>query len=142
MKYIVLALEVYGLIWLAVIGVSFGFLRHTVSPAHLRLRQGLLADIRVRRDNILGLREEHSRSAGGRTDIAIDGDVATMPVDGRTDMTLDLIEPIRIRRLFGFSPPVRQVRFAVDDPAVFLAAFLMPDAEPVGHEYVTLTARH
>lgn len=141
-KYIVLALEVYGLVWLAVIGISFGFLRHTVSPAHLRLRKGLLADIRVRRDNILELREEHSRSADGRTDLAIDGDMAIMPVDGRTDMTLDLIEPIRIRRLFGFSPPVRQVRFAVDDTAAFVAAFLIPDTERVGHEYVTLAARH
>ena len=122
LKSAVLVVEVYGLIWLAAIGISFGFLRHSVSPTEIRIRQGLLADVRVRRDNVRDLCREPTRTLDGRTNIAIDGDVAAIAMEGRTDLTLDLHEPIRFRRLFGFSPPITQVRFAADDTDAFLAA--------------------
>lgn len=139
-RWVVLVVEVYGLVWIAAIGISFGSLRHTVSPTQIRLRQGLLADVRVRRDTVRDLRREHTRTVDGRTSIAIDGGMGTISMEGRTDLILELFEPVRIRRLFGFSPPVDTIRFAVDDPDAFLAAIAVPSIEPVGHELELVTA--
>ncbi len=122
LKYLVLAVELYGLVWLAAIGVSFGFLRHHVSPTEVRLRQGLLADIRIPVSSRVASRLEPMMSANARTNIAIDADTAELPVEGRTHVIFELSEPVRIHRLFGFSPPVTRIRFAVDDPKSFLAA--------------------
>ncbi len=140
LRWLVLIVEVYGLVWIAAIGISFSFLRHTVSPTEIRIRQGLLADVRVRRDTIRDLRREPTRSLDGRTDIAIEGDAVTISMEGRTDLTLELGEPIRVRRLFGFSPAVSRVRFAVDDPDAFLAAVAFPPVEAGERDVVLVPA--
>ena len=129
-RWIILALEIYGLLWLLAIGVSFGTLRHQVSGEMVRLRLGLLADVLVPRRIIDGVVQEVHRTERNLGP-DFDGDTATLQVNGKTNLVLGLTEPVRVRRLFGWTGPVRHIRFHADDPAAFIAALGSVGAGPV-----------
>jgi hypothetical protein len=120
-RWVLLALEIYGLLWLLAIGVSFGTLRHQIDGRSVRLRLGLLADIHLSRSTITRVTSDVRRTERS-LGLEVEDETATLAVNGKTNLVMEVASPVRVRRLFGLSEPVRVIRFHADEPAAFMAA--------------------
>lgn len=138
-RWVLLALEIYGLFWLLAIGVSFGTLQHEIHGRSVRLRLGLLADVHVPMSSITRVTRDVRRTERS-LGLEVEDETATLVANGKTNLVMELESPVRIRRLFGLSEPVRVVRFHVDEPAAFMAALRSLGALPTGEPLTTVAA--
>jgi hypothetical protein len=115
LRWILVILGVYGLIWVLGFAASFTVNPHTVSSAALRLRFAFLADITIPAE----LLASASRNVSGghrHTVEPADGELA-LSVMGYTDVVVELTEPYAVDLGRKGTAQVSRVRFQADQPA-------------------------
>ncbi|MBB5121100.1 hypothetical protein AF335_01645 [Streptomyces eurocidicus] len=122
---VVLVLDLYTL--LLVLGLHAGCVArpHTVGPDGLRLRHGARLDVRIPAHLIASVRRELRFPTGSAP---ADG-VLDVPIAGQTSFTVELTEPLTVRRLLSRPVVVRTLHCHADDPAEAVAAVraLLPE---------------
>lgn len=97
---------------------------HVLSHDQLRLRSGGAFDLRVPRDLIV------KATGGSRIHdsglIKIQDERLFLIVDSRTNVTLELAEPVTVVRPLGRTGTVRSIQLFVDEPKEFLRALSVP----------------
>ncbi|MGH3491206.1 MAG: PH domain-containing protein [Actinopolymorphaceae bacterium] len=117
-KYALLALGFWGLMWMIGMLAAYKVHTHLVEPAALRLRNGFAHDISIPWESIasVAIRE---RTRGGSRGVQLDatdgGVLLQVVVSGRTNVDLALLEPIMVV-LPREAQTVTAVRFFADDP--------------------------
>lgn len=115
LKLALLALSLYGLLWILGWAVGLHSFPHRFRGDLLELRLGSLYRALVRLDSIVGVRRESAKD-GTRTRLdAADGEAA-LRVGGRVDLHLTLDRPTLVERPFGEPLAVTSISFAADDP--------------------------
>jgi hypothetical protein len=127
---LLLALHVYFVLSLLGMMAAARVRPHVVTDGELRLRMGGAFDLRVPRDLLAGARASARIHDGGL--IQADGERLTLVVDARTNVVVELAEPVEYTRPMGRRGSARELRFFVDDPREFLAA-LSISAPPARH---------
>ncbi|ARZ70389.1 hypothetical protein M1P56_05910 [Streptomyces sp. HU2014] len=125
---VVLALDVYTM--LLVLGLHAGCVArpHTIGPDGLRLRHGARLDVRIPARLIASVRPELRFPTGNAP---ADG-VLDVPIAGQTSLTVELTEPLTVRRLLARPVDVRTVHCHADDPAEAVAALRALLPAPTG----------
>ncbi|WP_222196191.1 hypothetical protein [Modestobacter italicus] len=112
-RWVVLALTGYGLVWLIAFALSFRQCPHTLGPELLTLRFGHLRETVVRLDDVVGATAvtttEHQRN------VEHTGGLLTLSVAGEASVRLHLRPGATVRHEGG-ELPVEQVAFFADDP--------------------------
>jgi hypothetical protein len=98
---------------------------HVVSADEVRVRYGAFFDLRVPRARIAAVRGV--RNTGERGKVQVAGDRLAVAVSCRTNLTLELTEPVTAVRPLGRRCEVRTIRFFADDPDTVLAALRPTD---------------
>jgi hypothetical protein len=127
----VLLLDVYGVVF-ALALIASGVLRpHVVSSEELRVRFGEYLDVRVPRRLISSARSVRGYNEKGM--VTVEGGRLGVAVSSRTNVVVELAEPVTIVRPLGRRAEVTVIRFFADDPGALLAALRAPrpEAEPV-----------
>ncbi|GAA0935340.1 hypothetical protein GCM10009560_43360 [Nonomuraea longicatena] len=93
---------------------------HVVTDGELRLRSGGAFDLRVPRRLLVGARAVARTHDGGF--LEADGERLALVVDARTNVVVELAEPVAYTRPLGRTGSARELRLFVDDPREFLAA--------------------
>jgi hypothetical protein len=129
LRWALLAGVFYGIAWLAGYAAALVVLPHRLEPGGLRLRLGLQAEVFIPFTAIAVAEQRRCAAPGGRDGCRVvpapePGSPATafLAVGGRTDVTLRLREPRRVRRLPDWTAPVATVHVAVDRPGDLLEA--------------------
>lgn len=118
LRWVLLALAVYGMIWVIGLYASLVVLPHRVADDGLWLRYGLLSEAFIPFSEIVDIQVAPRKVPAGRDGLrVVEGErAAYLAVGGRTDVTLTLRRPQPFRTAFGRTAPVDTVHFAVDEP--------------------------
>lgn len=125
LRWVVLVLAIYALIWMFGLYASLVVLPHRLEPEGLLLRYGVLNHAFIPYASIARVEEARRTTPGGREGLRVVPDpepAAYLGMGGRTDGTIALREPVQFWTLTGPSRPVRIVHVAVNDPARLVAA--------------------
>ncbi|MHB1134950.1 MAG: hypothetical protein ACYC4L_21475 [Chloroflexota bacterium] len=118
LRWLLLVLSVYALIWLNALYASLVVLPHRLEADGLRLRFGVLAEVLVPYTAIAEVTAEHRRAPGGAEGLRAqpEAGVAYLAANGTTDLTLRLRQPLSLQGLLNRTPPVTTLHVAVDEP--------------------------
>ena len=118
LRWALLALAVYGMIWVIGLYVSLVVLPHRVGDDRLWLRYGLLSEACIPFSEVVDIQVAPRMAPAGRGGLRVGGGegAAYLAVGGRTDVTLTLRRPQSFRTAFGRTAPVGTVHFAVNEP--------------------------
>lgn len=124
LRWVVLFLALYGLVWMFGFYASLVTVRHTVEPDGIRLRYGFLNELFVTFSALKHIRVHSAKAPDGGEGLRFEpeSDIAYFGIGGRTDVVLELAEPHRYRTLTGESRPFTTLHVAVDDPQGFVEA--------------------
>lgn len=119
-----LALGIWGLVWM--FGLMFGFLTrpHAVGPDGIRLRSGAELDIPLRWDQIAAVTRRRRTSPGKQPQVSFEGDgtrTLHLHMQNETNVHVELRGPITVRLPRG-AQSVSTVEVWVDRPEDFIAA--------------------
>jgi len=89
----------------------------------LRVRYGVLVDIKVPAELIVRARVERRFGGGGLAKVRDDGSL-DLSVGGQTTVTVELAEPVRFVRPMGKEAEARVLHFYADDPEAAVAALI------------------
>ncbi|MEV4895123.1 hypothetical protein AB0K48_37670 [Nonomuraea sp. NPDC055795] len=103
---------------------------HVVGEHEVRLRQGAAFDLRVPRELIVSARAASRIHDSGFVTLA-EGRLELV-VDSRTNLVLELSEPVTVVRPLGRTGEARSIRLFADDPREFLRTLSIP-APPARH---------
>ncbi|XVQ16220.1 hypothetical protein ACQP1W_37405 [Spirillospora sp. CA-255316] len=120
LRVLVLVVDVYGLVLALAVYAACVTRPHVVTADELRLRYGAFFDARVPRDKIAAVRPV--RNLGEKGLIRVENGTAAVVVGSRTNLVVELTEPVTIVRPMGALAEVGTIRFFADDPAAALAA--------------------
>ncbi|BBL80465.1 hypothetical protein RxyAA322_23190 [Rubrobacter xylanophilus] len=123
LKWVLLALGVYGILWLAGLRASLELLPHRLEEDGLRLRYGAHAEVFVPYAGIREVLIHPARPAGEPLSLfpaeglkySPEGTLL-LPVGGRTDLALHLRSPVSARGILKLRGPATRVFFAADEP--------------------------
>ncbi|NUR83008.1 MAG: hypothetical protein HOY71_02845 [Nonomuraea sp.] len=116
----VLIADLYGLLFCLTLAAGAATRPHVVTTGELRVRFGAYFDLRVPRDRIAAVRLSLGFNEGGMVTVK-DGRV-TVAVASRTNVTVELTEPVTVVRPLGRRAEVGSIRFFADDPAALMTA--------------------
>ena len=118
-KWALLALGIYAVVWLLGLYASLLTLPHRVEKTGLRIRHGIFADGLIPYLEIEEAFRETRKSPGTRDGLqyAPDKDALCLATGGKTDLTLRLASPWTLESLFLASGPATTVYVAADAPA-------------------------
>lgn len=120
--WVLLALHLYGLVWLGGFLASLSVVPHRVTGTQVVLRDSVMGVVTVPREAIVSVREEH-RSYVGRSGLKIDDDGSLLLTYGDAAVRLELDPDVPLDRDGEpFGHRVAVVRLGVDEPAAFVAA--------------------
>ncbi|MFF9347435.1 hypothetical protein [Streptomyces sp. NPDC014734] len=118
----VLVLDVYGVVLVLALHASCVTRPHVVgADGALRLRYGVLFDLRVPAGAVETARVERRFPDGGPVRVDAEG-VLDLVVGGQTTVTVELAGPVEFVRPLGKRGSARTVRFHADDPGAAVAA--------------------
>ncbi|WP_306185265.1 hypothetical protein [Streptomyces sp. MK5] len=118
-----LVIDVWGCYFVIALHISCVVRPHVVTAdGSLRLRYGVLLEIRVPAELVVGARVERRVVNGGGLAQARDDGSLELSVGGQTTVTVELSEPVRFVRPLGKEAQARVLRFYADDPAPAVAA--------------------
>ncbi|MEV0910838.1 hypothetical protein [Streptomyces hokutonensis] len=113
---IVLALDVYTVVFVVGMHAAFAVRPHLLAADALRVRRGVHVDLRIPLEQVASARRElrmtHERA---------DGEL-NLPVGSQTTVTLELTEPVTHFTALGRQRQVGTVRFHADDADTLVAA--------------------
>lgn len=118
-RWVVLALTGYGLLWLVGFALSFRQCPHTLGPELLTLRFGHLRETVVRLDDVVGATA--ATTTEHRRNVEHTGGLLTLSVAGEASVRLQL-RPGSTVRHEGAELTVEQVAFFADDPRAAVRA--------------------
>jgi hypothetical protein len=118
-RWILVILGVYGLIWVLGFAASLSVQPHTLSPVALRLRFGFFADVAIPAELLVSARR--NVTSGHRHTVDRRGDELAVSVMGYTDVAVELAEPYTVDLGRKGSAQVSRVQFQADDPAGAIA---------------------
>ena len=119
-RIIAVALGVWGVIWMVGILAGVRIIPHTVGPSGLRIRGRGQLDFTVPWEYIASLRAV-DRSQSGK-EVRVEGEVLWVSVLKQTNVHVTFRYPTTVELPAGETPPVRELRFAADEPADLVAA--------------------
>ncbi|MFJ1673882.1 hypothetical protein ACIODT_02400 [Streptomyces sp. NPDC088251] len=126
---VLLVLDVYGVVLVLARHAACVTRPHVVgADGALRIRYGVLFDLRVPAGAIAGARVER-RYPDGWLRVDADG-VLDLVVGGQTTVTVELVSPVAFVRPHGRRGWARTVRFHADDPGAAVAALTRGRKEP------------
>lgn len=117
-----LVLDIWGCYFLIALHASCVVRPHVIgADGSLRLRYGVLLDIRIPADRIASVHLDR-RFPNGKLAAADESGVADVAVAGLTTVTVELTEPVRYVRVLGKPAEAGAFRFYADDPVSAVAA--------------------
>ncbi|MCQ4043073.1 hypothetical protein ACFOSC_13375 [Streptantibioticus rubrisoli] len=118
-----LVVDIWGCYFVIALHASCAVHPHVVAAdGSLRLRYGVLLEIRVPAELIARARLERRYPTGGRLAQLHDDGALDLSVGGQTTVTVQLSEPVRFVRPLGKEAEARVLRFYADDPAPTVTA--------------------
>ncbi|MFG2075463.1 hypothetical protein [Nonomuraea maritima] len=120
LRYGVLLLDAYGLLWGLATAAACATRPHVVTPTELRIRYGAYLDARVPRDRVASVRAGRTYNESGMVTVK-DGRL-TVAVSSQTNVTVELTGPVTVTRPLGGRAEITSVRFFADDPQRAVAA--------------------
>ncbi|SDL01961.1 hypothetical protein SAMN05421874_114144 [Nonomuraea maritima] len=120
LRYGVLLLDAYGLLWGLATAAACATRPHVVTPTELRIRYGAYLDARVPRDRVASVRAGRTYNESGMVTVK-DGRL-TVAVSSQTNVTVELTGPVTVTRPLGGRAEITSVRFFADDPQQAVAA--------------------
>ncbi|MFC4118397.1 hypothetical protein [Nonomuraea zeae] len=119
-RYAVLIADVYGLLFGVMLAAACVTRPHVVTGDELRIRYGVYFDLRIRRDRIASVRG--SGGYDGSRMVSVEDGRLSVAVASRTNVTVELTEPITFVRPLGGRAEASTVRFFADQPETVVAA--------------------
>lgn len=123
-RKVVLALGVWGLLWMIGLFASLRVHPHIAGAAGLRVRNGFAVDFLVPWAAIATVGARYRSLPSNRsvqTEHEESGAVLNIGAGRQTSVDLVLREPLRVGLPKGQSEPVREIRIYADDPAALVA---------------------
>jgi hypothetical protein len=121
LRYILLALGVWGLLWMLGLLASLRVHPHVVSDTGLRLRSGAQLDLHIPWHQIRDIRQLRS-SSGQKLRVERSMSGGLLSLQKTTNLEATLCDPLSIRFLDGHSEMVDTIRFYADAPTSLLAS--------------------
>ncbi|SDI54358.1 hypothetical protein [Nonomuraea jiangxiensis] len=125
-RYAVLVLDVYGLLFGLALVAACVTRPHVVTADEVRIRYGAYLDVRVPRHLIASVHT--SRSYHERAMIAVADGRLTVAVASTANVTIRLTEPITFERPLGAVAEAHTIRFFADRPEILVTALRAEDA--------------
>jgi glucose/arabinose dehydrogenase len=104
----------------ALVGVSTRTVRYyhhlVITADDLRIRYGAYFDLRVPHDKIASVRLTRNYNETGI--VAVKDGLLTVAVGSRTNVTIELTEPLTVVRPLGRRAEVTRIRFFADEPGL------------------------
>lgn len=119
-RWLLVLLGGYGMVWLLGFVASMWVNPHTVGPAELRLRFGFFADLAVPTALLRSARRELTGSH--RETVEYEDGTLSVSVLGVTDVCVELTEPYPVDLGRAGVRPVHRVRLHADDPRAAVRA--------------------
>ncbi|MEV4757538.1 hypothetical protein AB0J86_20835 [Micromonospora sp. NPDC049559] len=124
-RWIVLALGVYGLVWMLGLLAMLQLHPHLLDDDGIRVRNGATLDVRIAWADVEAVHKRYRSlpsSKGVQLERDDDGLVVNLGVGSQTSVDVTLRWPTRLALPSGPSEPTTRVRLYVDDPDAFVAA--------------------
>ncbi|MDW8058445.1 MAG: hypothetical protein RMK01_00045 [Thermomicrobium sp.] len=132
-RWLLLALALYGLAWLLGLWAGFRVYPHHLERDRLVLRYSFLHELSVPLAAIETIRAEPGRSPNGRDGLHVRDGVAWLAVGGRTDLVVELRAPVEAKRFLAPVGPIHRIHVAVDRPEQLLRALAEPRTAASAH---------
>ncbi len=118
LRWGLLALAIYGMIWVIGLYASLVVLPHRAADDGLCIRYGLLSEAFIPFSEVVDIQVAPRKVPAGRDGLRVveEEGAAYLAVGGRTDVTLTLRRPQSFRTAFGRTAPVDTLHIAVDEP--------------------------
>ena len=123
-RFAVLAVGVYGLIWMLGLLAGLWIHPHVVDDAGLRVRNGPHVDVSLPWDAVAAVRRHYRSLPSSRAvqvERAHDNVIVNIATGGQTSIDVVLREPTTITAGKAADEPATELRFYADDPDAFVA---------------------
>lgn len=120
LRTVFLVLDVYATLATLAIWAAGVTRPHVVSERELRIRSGAFLDVRVPRRLIASARKSHNYNARGM--VSVEERRLAVAVSSRTNVVVELLEPVTVVRPLGSEAQVTEIRFFSDAPGPALDA--------------------
>ncbi|MEV0819734.1 hypothetical protein [Nonomuraea rubra] len=124
LRAVVMAADVYSLLFVLGLGAACATRPHVVTDDELRIRYAAYFDLRVPRELIASVRASRSFDARGVVSVRDGG--LMVGVDAQTNLIVHLTRPIAVTRPLGRREHVTSIRFYAEDPASALKSLTTP----------------
>ncbi|MGR6912733.1 hypothetical protein ACU635_00565 [[Actinomadura] parvosata] len=131
LRIAVLAGDLYGLLFVAVMAAGCATRPHVVTRDELHVRYGVYFGVRMPRELIVAVRAGGSFNEDSMVTVK-DGRL-TVAVASRVNVTVELAEPVTVVRPLGRRAEVTSIRFFADSPETVVAA--LRSGEPAQHRH-------
>ena len=124
-RWIMLALSVWGLLWMVGLFASLKINPHVVGSAGIRIRMGASFDLTVPWDDVDTVGQAYRTLPSSKSvQIEPDGDrtVLNLPTGSQTAVDIRLRRPVSFALPKGPSEPAHELRLYADDPDGFVRA--------------------
>lgn len=124
LRWLLVIGSVYAALWLLGLYASLQVLPHEAGQRGLTLHYGLFNRVTIPWGMIDSVTLERGTPPKGQDGLTLDPATgrAWLAVGGRTDLRLDLREPVTVDRLRGATPPITTLHVAADDPEALARA--------------------
>jgi len=133
LRWLLMGTAVYALLWLAALGASLRTHPHSIEADTLVLRWHFFHELRIPLAQVTAVRSEPTRAPDGRDGFTVSDGLAWLAVGGRTDVRIELSQPVIGWRFLSPTAPVRIIHVAVDDSARFVQSVARRAAAARGH---------
>jgi len=116
LRIVTLVLALYAVLWVVMLFASLRSMPHRMTPQGLELRYGALAGGFIPYERIAEAHVAMARAPKFGDGLQVENDSAYLAIGGETNLVLRVTEPVRLDRIFGQTPPVREIHFATDEP--------------------------
>ncbi|WP_440106694.1 hypothetical protein [Streptosporangium sp. H16] len=116
----VLVADLYGIVYVFMVGAAGVTRPHVVTPGELRIRSGVYFDLRVPRDLISSVRLSRAYDESGM--ITLTGSRLSVVVSSQTNVVVELTEPVTVVRPLGGRAEATTIRLFTDTPDALLDA--------------------
>jgi hypothetical protein len=120
LRFTVLIADVYGLLFGVMLAATCATRPHVITDGELRIRYGAYFDVRVPRDRIAAVRT--SRNDNGASMVSVEDGHLRVAVGSRTNLTIELSEPVAVVRPLGRRAEATRISFFADNPESVTAA--------------------
>lgn len=119
-RFTVLIADVYGLLFGVALAAACVTRPHVITADELRVRYGAYFDVRVPRDRIVAVRT--SRNDNESSMVSVEDGHLRVAVGSRTNVTIELSEPIAFVRPLGRRAEATTITFFADRPEPVVSA--------------------